>query len=330
MPEPPLSGCVPAFGRHGSYPIRLGWLAKVYSALREDPLAFSRPQAPVVLGVGASMVRAMRFWSRAAGLIRDGKRTAAGRPAILTRRGTWLLDDEHGADPYLDDPATLWLLHWWLLSARPCHLPTARFLFGHWWKSRFTRADLRAAVQRAARLSGWREPSPRLVGRDITALTARYAAPRPPVPAAALEELLTSPFRQLGLLAADPSATGQDRAPGEHLILHRHRGNTAPRAILACACLEYAHTAATQQHGSITLGRLLTDPAGPGRLLLADRAALRAALTWAAEEPLAGRIALTESAAADDLLTFTAPPLPLAGHLLAHRYHRPDGPGDPR
>ncbi|MEO3852574.1 DUF4007 family protein [Streptomyces sp. B8F3] len=327
----------PYFGRHGSYPPRLGWLPKVHAAVRADPLVFSRSQAPVVLGVGSSMVRAMRFWSHAFGLIRLGHRRSGTRPATVTRRAAWLLDEDLGADPYLEDPGTLWLLHWWLLSAHPCHVPTFRFTFGQWWRTRFPRSELRHAVRSAAVATGWREPSESLITRDITALIAMYTEPRyrpgTRIPAEGLEDFLTSRFRQFGLVDAAPEHrdSTEDPAPrGSELLIHRHRGNTAPRAILASASLEYAHTGGTPDPGSIALARLHNDPLGPGWLMLTDHRALHTALSWAANGPLANHVALSESSLDGELLSFATPPRALARRLLAAYYHLPDGPGAPR
>ncbi|WP_181786146.1 DUF4007 family protein [Streptomyces phytophilus] len=332
-----FGNCVPDFGRHGSYPPRLGWLPKVHVAVGADPLVFSRPQAPVVLGVGSSMVRAMRFWSRAFGLIRIGDRRSGGHPAVATRRAAWLLDEDRGADPYLEDPGTLWLLHWWLLSARPCHVPTFRLLFGQWWRWHFLRSELRYAVRTAAVAAGWREPADSLINRDITALIAMYAEPRyrpgTRIPEEGLENFLTSPFRQLGLVDAAPEhrdGTEDPASRGGELLIHRHRGNVAPRAILASASLEYAHTWGTTGPGSIALTRLHTDPLGPGRLMLTDHRALHAALSWAANGPLANYVTLSESSLDGELLSFAAPPRALADRLLAAYYNLSDGPGAPR
>ena len=101
------------FGRHESFPLRFGWLAKGLLALRDDPAVFSRADATVRLGVGRNMVTSIRHWLQATGLIRP-----------LTRNSqfeeTWLARIAFGADgdPYLEDDATIWLLHW-LLSTNP-------------------------------------------------------------------------------------------------------------------------------------------------------------------------------------------------------------------
>ena len=72
------------------------------------------------LGVGKNMVNAMRYWSKAFKLTQEhahGDPSTGARLAAPTWRARWLLD-ENGADPYLEDTGSLWLLHWWLLSAR--------------------------------------------------------------------------------------------------------------------------------------------------------------------------------------------------------------------
>jgi hypothetical protein len=64
----------------------------------------------VKLGVGKNMVRSIRFWAEAAGIIsgcKDGHE--------LTDFGHELLFED-GLDPYLEDIQTLWLLHWKLAT----------------------------------------------------------------------------------------------------------------------------------------------------------------------------------------------------------------------
>ena len=77
--------------------------------------------------MGKNMVRAIRFWGTAAKLIEEQSGFAAGavRPTWFGLRLGYRLFGEEGWDPYMEEPATLWLLHW-LLLASPCHLPV-------WW-----------------------------------------------------------------------------------------------------------------------------------------------------------------------------------------------------
>src|SRR3954447_18981402 len=102
------------FSGHETFPFRYPWLKKGYDAVREDVTVFGRDDAITTLGVGKNMVRSIRHWCLAAGLLEEGRGTGENRATTLrpSTLGDWLLHDETGRDPYLEDPATLWLLHW--------------------------------------------------------------------------------------------------------------------------------------------------------------------------------------------------------------------------
>ena len=69
--------------------------------------SFNSEDAVMKLGVGKNMVNAIRYWMRAFGLTKDGDR--------LTDLARKLLNDKDGWDPYLEDKASLWLLHYELI-----------------------------------------------------------------------------------------------------------------------------------------------------------------------------------------------------------------------
>ena len=69
----------------------------------------------VDLGVGKNMVRAIRFWALASGMIEPAKK---GGGYAVTPLGNAILA-ENGADPFLEDIRTLWLLHWKLSTSVP-------------------------------------------------------------------------------------------------------------------------------------------------------------------------------------------------------------------
>lgn len=72
-------------------------------------LSFTDDYAVVELGVGKNMVASIRYWLRAFGITNDN--------GVPTEIGKYLLDD-NGADPYIEDTATLWLLHYMLVTSR--------------------------------------------------------------------------------------------------------------------------------------------------------------------------------------------------------------------
>ncbi|GAA1237866.1 DUF4007 family protein [Streptomyces rhizosphaericus] len=306
----PLTGCLPAFGRHRSYPPRYGWLRKVYDALLQDPTALRRPDATVVLGVGKSMVPSMAFWSQAFGLAARN-----GQALVPTDRAHWLLDEETGADPYLELDASLWLLHWWLVSAEQCRVPTWRYLFGHSPLSRSSRAELQGHLAAAADAAGHRTPAASVLASDIACLVSMYAPGD--LTAANIEDELSNPFRTLHLLAPEPPAAST--ADRSHLVaLRRTAGRHCPAPVQAYASLDFAARPAGPAAGSVSLARLASDPLGPGRLLLTGTADLRRALHQVADRH--ADLAVVQSGDGEETLVYSRPPVLLAEDVLADAY----------
>lgn len=94
------------FSGHDSFQCRQFWLKKGYDYLKSDN-SFNNENAVVKLGVGKNMVSAIRFWLKAFNIV-DIK----DKPTWF---GTKLLDD-NGWDPFLEDEASLWLLHYHLVK----------------------------------------------------------------------------------------------------------------------------------------------------------------------------------------------------------------------
>lgn len=86
-----------SFSGHETFPFRYPWLKKGYDAVCQDGDVFSRDDAITTLGVGKNMVRSIRYWCLAAGII-DEDRKREGGAARVTDFGTLLLADD-GLDP---------------------------------------------------------------------------------------------------------------------------------------------------------------------------------------------------------------------------------------
>ncbi|MGY1548399.1 DUF4007 family protein [Streptomyces sp. MN6] len=320
---PPLNGCTPTWAGHGNYPPRYGWLSKVHTALTNDISTFARQDVTVRLGIGASQVRAARFWSMAFGLLEC---TRAPYPFGFTPsgRGDWLLDPYTGADPYQEDTATQWLLHWWLLSSDTCPVPTFHYLIAEAPLSTYGRDDAIQAVRRAARRADWKIPNTNQVSRDLTAFLAMYAnevhpaEPGTPEGNRHIEDIAFNPWRALNIVL---------RVPGQKDVLqvNRHAGKTVPKPLLAYTCLDHA-TRISDGRQHVALSRLHTDPSGPGRVMLADHPTLYRALeTTAAQLPELG-LDIDDTAEGGPRLHWTCPADTAAARILAHVYDREDGP----
>jgi hypothetical protein len=94
------------FSGHDTFHCRYLWLKKGYDFIKEGN-KFTENDAVVKLGVGKNMVSSIAFWMKAFGIVnKDG---------LLTDFAHYILDD-NGADPYIEDEATMWLLHYQLIT----------------------------------------------------------------------------------------------------------------------------------------------------------------------------------------------------------------------
>jgi hypothetical protein len=89
---------------HEKFPLREGWLNKGIINVKSDPRVFKDGEGSDKLGVGSNMVKSIRYWMHAFGLIDERTRKDA---TILTEFGELI----YKYDRYLEDDFTLWILH---------------------------------------------------------------------------------------------------------------------------------------------------------------------------------------------------------------------------
>ena len=64
----------PQFSGHETFALRAGWPKKAYDAAAEDAAVFSGDAAIARFGVGKNMVRSIRHWALAAGVLDEAGR----------------------------------------------------------------------------------------------------------------------------------------------------------------------------------------------------------------------------------------------------------------
>lgn len=260
---------LPVFARHETFHPRYGWFRKAYASAARDPSVFSRRDAPVVIGVGKNMVRSIRFWGLAAKLlIEDPKSPNRRSPRIVPTRLGYGLFGDYGWDPFMEDPGTLWLLHWLLMAPRS-RLPVWWLAFNDFDAVEFNDADLDLAIEtQLEAVSSWKMPHPKSRHKDVRALLRTYG---PPVRSArtSIDDILDCPLRELNLIEVS-AATGRYRFTlGQKPSL--------PAAIVGYAVLDYVARTGTGGR-TVTLSRLAHESGAPGRAFKLTEAELQQAL----------------------------------------------------
>ncbi|MDE0225826.1 MAG: DUF4007 family protein [Gammaproteobacteria bacterium] len=275
----------PTFARHETFHPRYGWFRKAYATAATRERGFSEPDAPVNMGVGKNMVRAIKFWGEAAKIITKDPQSANQRAPemVPTRFGHSLFADD-GWDPYMEDPGTIWLLHW-LLLAPTCHLPVWWLAFNELHFVEFDEETLDAATRGQLEASSWRAlPHQSSIRKDISALLRTYA-PTARSGRSTLDDLLDCPLRELGLIGGAATA-------GNYRFVQGAKP-TLPGEIVLFAIFDYL-SRRPPPGNTATLSQLANEAGAPGRAFKLTEGDLAQALEAAVDE--LAEVALMSSA----------------------------------
>ena len=259
-------GYRPTFSGHETFPLRYGWLQKAYRAVDETTSAkyavhvFRDPDSIARFGVGRNMVGAIRYWATAAGVLEE---TKDGLEA------TWLGDMLFGndaTDPFLEEDASLWLLHWHIVS-RP-RLTSAYWLFNEYRGGSFTRKEVEEHLLKLADERGWSRVASTTVDRDLQCLLRSYIGGR------GSSEAGESILAELGLI--QPMDKARSR-------LARGRIPYLPDAVFLY-CLYVFWDDFARNQSTMSFENVAYAPGSPGRAFLLD------------EDDLVGRLERLERA----------------------------------
>lgn len=156
------------FRAHDTFFIRKGWLYKGMKNVVKDEYVFMGVNGnPMdILGIGANMVKALRYWLQAVGL--TGETTTGRRAQTLTDFGRIVF--EH--DKYIEEMGTLWLLHYNLATQKED--ATAWYYFFNEFKlSEFTRDDFVVQINGYIRMNN-DEVSERSLEDDYNCIINTY------------------------------------------------------------------------------------------------------------------------------------------------------------
>ena len=197
-----------AFGRHETFALRYSWLTKGFQELVRDPKIFTDDNATVKLGVGKNMVNSIRYWLYAAQIAEPAKN---GYQA--TKLGKSIFSDKDGFDPFLEDEATIWLIHW-LLASNPMIATSWYWFFNHFHKAEFTNKEVIDSLHEFAKENIKSKFTVATLKKDVDIILRMYsrskAGKNQP-----LEDVLDSPLSMLKLISHLPNSKSFYSAPEE-------------------------------------------------------------------------------------------------------------------
>lgn len=202
-------------------------------------LTTTMPLSSLVLA--KNMVRSIRFWCLLLGLLEEpGKNSDLGKGALSPGKlgirliGQYVpdknrIDTETGWDPYLEDIASLWLLHWQIFR-QPFNAVSWPLAFNFCGLQSFSQQELGDSIINIAgddaRLAAI---SPRSYEKDAACIIHMYTQ------SAKIGNEIRCPFNALGGLIESTPENG-------HFRFAVGKQNTLPELIFLAACFSYAES----------------------------------------------------------------------------------------
>lgn len=243
------------FRAHDTFFIRKGWLSKGMERIVEKPdLFIDRDENPMdILGIGANMVKALRYWLQAVGLTSEPAR--GRRIQTLTRLGEQIYDN----DRYIEELGTLYLLQY-QLAKQAREAAAWYFFFNKFNMSEFTKEEFVQDLQNYILMSEKEEmPAIRSLNDDFSCIISTYLPRYKSNPGkVSPENNIDCPFGELGLvdIANKKKKTYKKSIPSARSF--------NPWVILAVIVDQ------SEGRGEIGLNELLTKPCNIGKVFNLD------------------------------------------------------------
>ena len=214
-----------SFSGHETFPFRFSWLKKGVDLISKEPEVFQSDDAIVKFGVGKNMVQSIRHWCLATRIAENIQ--AGSRGLSPTKLGNKLFADS-GWDPYMEDDATLWLMHW-NLSNNQTRAATWFWAFNRFQEYVFTRASMVDSWLRELQTTGSSNISETTIKRDVDCFIQTYLSDR--TGKANPDDVIECPLVGLDLLTAEPES--------ERIRFNIGPKDSLPAEIFAYALLQF-------------------------------------------------------------------------------------------
>jgi Protein of unknown function (DUF4007) len=297
----------PIFARHETFHPRFGWLKKGFDKAIENPNIFLSDNAATILGVGKNMAKAIKYWCIAFKVLEEIKEHSKGRYLAPTMFGQNLLSNRSW-DPYLEDSASLWLLHWHLLKP-PCHATAWYYIFNVFNKNSFVADEIRdGLVEFKDSIFLDNRILESSVMKDVACILRMYTDRHGNK--VIDEDSIDSPFTELELI--------HNYGDSRHYVFNTGPKRNLPPNIVVFACLDYVDII-WESAKTIAVSRLAYEAGAPGLCFRLSENALAVAIESMAKQY--DEISLVDTAGLMQM-SFEGKPKVLSERLLEDYYRR--------
>lgn len=241
------------FRAHDTFAIRKGWLHKGMRHVEKNSRIFvDKEKNPMdEFGIGANMVKALRYWLQATGLTEEN--TGNNRNQYFTPFGEQVREN----DPYMEEDGTLFLIHYFLASNE--NLATAwYYFFNHYKVVDITEESFVAGIKSFLldKLKvGESLPSDRALTDDFDCIIKTYTP-----------NLASSPESNLGCPLADLTLVAASKEKARYVKINPKASAINPLIILAVIINENSKNS----NKEIKISKLENDPCNIGKIFNLD------------------------------------------------------------
>ena len=205
------------------------------------------------------MVRSIQHWCRVTGLIEgDGVDSNNRRRFVPTALGNSIFADD-GFDPYLEDVATLWLLHW-QLATNTNQATTWFWAFSIFSQNEFGRDTLTSELIDWSQRNTRNRISENSIKRDVDCFFRTYVPSRL-TNTTIMEDTFDCPLVELNLIS--------DSSDGNTYRFHRGPKPSLPIEIFTAALSEFWDTYFSE-NSALTFANIAYAENSPGRTFQLD------------------------------------------------------------
>ena len=244
------------FAGHESFHIREGWLRKGLIATKDDPLIFSRPYPEDNLGMGHNMVKSIRYWLKATGLIVESR--DEDDPLKRRSRANWseFADRVWSFDPYFENEATWFLLHYKLATS--IDLSTSWYwLFNKFSAKQFDQYMFVSHLKDWISSCGKSKISETSLDKDLKCIAKTYCR-NTEEKESSFEDSYSSPLTRLGLIQFHIHSRSYQLLPP--------RTDLLDPSVVGFIIVDYWQNR-THSSATLSLHELLSEEGSPGRIL---------------------------------------------------------------
>ena len=242
----------PSFSGHQTFPLRYGWLKKVYDQVIDKKgenvkSIFTEDSAIATFGVGKNMVQSMRFWAERTQILQQDNHVLS-----LSKCAEIMFNEKTG-DPWMENLSSVWIIHWNLVSCPDT--TTFFYIFNNHIRPDFDKDSMCKKIIELVEHRDWKIPSMATIKKDVDCFLQLYC---PRNDSRSQEEQLLSLLSELHLITMG--------ADGKYYLV-RGQKNGLTIEVFCYALSQFWHKYAPNNN-TLSIETLTNEPGSPGRVFL--------------------------------------------------------------